>query len=302
MARSFRLILLTASALLSLSVAADEDPGKSKAPEVDNLSTDKEPLASKDPSASKELSADKEPSANKESAVNEKQNEVAMRLTVIDPYAEVRTGPGRGYPVFYAIEQGETIDVITRRPGWYEIRAARGYTGWTSTTELSRTMQASGAPADLPTVSYGDYLKQTWRAGIKSGGFTSGEFDGADTFSATAGYKFYSWLGVELELGKVYGNDIRGTYYGANAFVEPFSQWRLSPFLSFGAGSMDIDSQPKLVPLNIDSSSYETYSVGSNYYLGRNFVVQGSYRWYMVDTDFDTERLESWNIGFSAFF
>lgn len=225
-----------------------------------------------------------------------------MRLEVIDPYAEIRTGPGRGYPVFYAVEQGETIEVLTRRPGWYEVRTQSSQTGWTSTSELSRTMQATGAPADLPSVSYGDYLKRSWRAGFRGGQFIQGELDGADTFSLTGGYKLFSWLELEAELGKIYGNEIRGDYYAFNALVEPLSQWRISPFLSLGAGSMDLDSQPKLVPLEIDSSDFETYSAGANYYVGRNFVVQAAYRWYAVDTDLGTERLEAWNVGFSAFF
>lgn len=234
--------------------------------------------------------------------IEEQVQDNSLQLTVIDPYAEVRTGPGRGYPVFYAIEQGETIEVLTQRPGWFEIRTSRGQTGWTSTAELSRTMQASGEPADLPSVSYGDYLQSSWRAGMKAGQFVSGELDGADTFSALAGYRVLSWLGVELELGKVYGNDIRGSFYGLNALVEPFSQWRLSPFVSLGFGSMDIDSQPKLVPLNIEESDYETYSLGGHYYIGRNFLIKADYRWFTVDTDIDTERVEAWNIGFNAFF
>lgn len=226
----------------------------------------------------------------------------AMHLTVIDPYAEVRTGPGRGYPVFYAVEQGETIDVITRRPGWYEIKTADGKRGWTSTAELSRTMQASGEPADLPSVSYGDYLQRSWRAGLRAGRFSDGELNGSDTFSATAGYKVFSWLGAEVELGKIFGSDVRGRYYGLNVLVEPMSRWRLSPFVAIGLGSMNIDSQPKLVPLNIDQSDFSTYSAGVHYYLGRNFLIQGVYRWYDVDTDSKTERLQAWNIGFSAFF
>lgn len=229
-------------------------------------------------------------------------NKPVMRLTVIDPYAEVRTGPGRGYPVFYAIEEGETIEVITRRPGWFEVRAASGQTGWTSTAELSRTMQASGEPADLPTVSYGDYLSRSWRAGLKSGQFIQGELDGADMFSATAGYRILSWLGTELEFGKVFGNDIRGRFYGLNLMAEPFTQWRYSPFVSYGVGTLTIDSQPKLVPLNIEESDFNTYSLGLNYYIGRNFLVKGVYRWYSVDTDTNTERVEAWNIGFNAFF
>lgn len=243
--------------------------------------------------------------ANEDSGSNDgtaTESAVVLRLTVIDPYAEVRTGPGRGYPVFYAIEQGETVEVITRRPGWYEVRAENGSTGWTSTGELARTMQASGAPADLPSVSYGDYLQTSWRAGLRAGGFADGELDGADTFSGTVGYKLYGWLGVEVELGKVYGSDVRGSYYGLNALIEPWSHWRLSPFVSLGTGTMDIDSQPKLVPLNIEDSDFNTYSVGSHYYLGRNFVINLAYRAYTVDTDINTERLKAWNIGFSAFF
>jgi len=225
-----------------------------------------------------------------------------MRLTVIDPYAEVRTGPGRGYPVFYAIEQGEIIEVITRRPGWFEVRAGNGQTGWTSTAELSRTMQASGEPADLPSVSYGDYLTRSWRAGLKTGQFINGELDGVDMFSATAGYRALSWLGVELELGNVFGNDVRGRFYGLNVLAEPFTRWRFSPFVTYGIGELSVDSQPKLVPLNIEESSFDTYSMGVNYYIGRNFLIKGSYRWFTVDTDIETERVEAWNIGFNAFF
>jgi hypothetical protein len=230
------------------------------------------------------------------------QDVEATKLVVIDPYAELRTGPGSGYPVFYAVEQGETIEILTQRPGWYEVQAAAGRTGWTSTAELGRTMQASGVPADLPSTGFGDYLQRSWEVGLEAGRFTSGELDGADTFSATAGYKLFSWLDLELELGKFFGTDVRGRYYGLNALLEPFSESRLSPFLSLGAGSMDIDSQPKLAPLSIDSSDYQSYSLGSNYYLGRNFVVQGSYRWFRVDTDAGTERLGAWSIGFNAFF
>ncbi|MGQ9427018.1 SH3 domain-containing protein [Gilvimarinus sp. F26214L] len=247
-------------------------------------------------------STEPEPARSAEVRENGEADENIMRLLVIDPYAEMRTGPGRGYPVFYAVEQGESIEVITRRPGWFEIRSQNGQRGWTTTAELSRTMQASGEPADLPSVSYGDYLARSWRAGLKSGRFTGGELDDSDTFSATAGYRLYSWLGLELELGKVFGSDTRGQFYGFNAFIEPFSHWPVSPFVTAGLGTIDIDSQPKLVPLDIDSSDYETYSFGGHYYLGRNFVVQGSYRWFRVDVEDSTERLESWSVGFSAFF
>lgn len=242
------------------------------------------------------------PTAAAEPSGSAERASPALRLIVIDPYAELRTGPGSGYPVFYAVEQGESVDILAQRPGWYELRTQAGRIGWTSTAELARTMQASGVPADLPTVSFGDYLRRSWELGMEAGRFTSGELDGADMFSATAGYKLFSWLDLELELGKILGSEVRGRHYGLNAVIEPFSESALSPFLSLGTGRMDVDSQPKLVPLSIDTSNYQSYSLGSNYYLGRNFVVQGRYRWFRVDTDAGTERLGAWSIGFDAFF
>lgn len=226
----------------------------------------------------------------------------AVRLEVIDPYAEIRTGPGRGYPIFYVVEQGESIEVLARRPGWYEVKAQNGRIGWTSSAEISRTLQETGEPADLPEVGYGDYLKNSVRVGFTAGSFVDGELKGAETFSATLGYRPLSWLVVEAEYGKFYESDIRGDFYGANILLEPFSKWVVSPVLLIGTGVMSIDTQPELVQVDIDDSNFNNYGLGVNYYLGRNFVVRAEYRSYTVSTEQEDERLGAWKIGFNSFF
>ena len=236
------------------------------------------------------------------SALSFAKDKAILRLQVIDPYADVHSGPGRGYPVLHAIEEGEYIDVLTRRPGWYEVRTQNGRVGWVTTDKISRTIQVSGEPADLPTVSFGDYLKNTWRVGYSAGVFSSGELESSDFWSASVGYRAISWLGVESEYGKVYGEDIRGDYYGVNVLVEPISKWRLSPFLLLGLGNIKIDSQPKLVPLNLQSSDYQNYGIGTNFYLGRNFLIKLEYRSYIVSTDDDDAGLGAWRLGFNTFF
>jgi len=241
-------------------------------------------------------------SAFAEDAPAEKPVVAPMRLEVIDPYIEVHTGPGRGYPIFYVIEQGESVDVLKRRAGWYEVRSHNGKTGWAASAQISRTLQATGEPADLPSVSFGDYLKNRWRIGFTSGEMFSGELDGADLFSATASYRFYSWLGTEIEIGKIFNSGVEGDFYNANILVEPFSRWRLSPELLLGRGVMSLDSQPELTPLDMDDSDFTNYGLGLNYYLGRNFVIRGEYRRYSASTDDDKVKLESWKIGFNTFF
>ena len=58
-----------------------------------------------------------------EAASSNSEAETVFTLQVIDPFVELHTGPGRGYPVFHVVEQGESIAVLTRRPDWYEVDA-----------------------------------------------------------------------------------------------------------------------------------------------------------------------------------
>lgn len=231
-----------------------------------------------------------------------KQEKPALTLEVIDPYVEVHSGPGRGYPIFHVIEQGETVKVLTRRPDWYEVAAKGGRVGWVKASQIARTLQPTGEPVDLPSVSYGDYLKNSWRLGYSVGPFNSGELEKADVFNANAGYRPLSWLSFDFEFGSLYGTDVRGDLYNLNAVVEPFSQWKASPVLILGSGSIKIKSQPKLTPLEFDKTSFQVYGIGLHYYIGRSFVIRGEYRHYIISADLSDEELGSWKLGFNTFF
>src|SRR5690606_6951478 len=136
--------------------------------------------------------------------------------------------------------------VMTRRPGWYEVRTQDGKTGWTTAAQISRTIQTTGEPADLPTVSYGDYLKNSWRAGFNTGQFSSGELQRSELFSATIGYRPLGRRGVAVEAGKIFGTDIKGDLYFATLVLDPFSDWRISPTVLIDGGVIKTDCQPRL--------------------------------------------------------
>ena len=38
-----------------------------------------------------------------------------LQLFVTEPYLELHTGPGRGYPVFHAVPREQSVDVLFRR-------------------------------------------------------------------------------------------------------------------------------------------------------------------------------------------
>lgn len=227
-------------------------------------------------------------------------------LMVNDAYADLHTGPGRGFPIFYVVEQGERIEVLTRRPDWYEVKTESGKIGWAKADAISRTLEPTGMPVDLPNVSYGDYLSGSWVVGFSAGQFTDGELTGANNFSLNAGYKFTSWLGLEAEFGKTYKSNLSGDFYGANLLIEPFSQWPVSPYFIAGGGVLESDAQAEQV-LSGRDADYFNYGLGASYYLGRNFVIRGEYRGWDAsvdsqDNDQQTVKLQEWKIGFSTFF
>lgn len=225
------------------------------------------------------------------------QPERIVRLEVVEPYIDMHTGPGRGYPVFHVVEQGEELEILKRKTNWYKVRSADGKTGWTRAAQLARTLKPTGVPVDLPEVGHGDYLASSWRVG-----FTAGQLESADSFSVTAGYRLISWAGVEVEAGKIFGRSVTSDYYGANLIVEPMPHWVATPFISVGAGEFSFDVRQKVLVDDVGSADYTSFGAGVNYYIGRNFMMRGEYRWYSISTDDDRVDLNAWRIGLNTFF
>lgn len=226
-------------------------------------------------------------------------------LEVIDPYLEMRSGPGRGYPVFYVIEEGEQVQVLVRQPGWYEVRSVNGKQGWVAQSQIARTMQASGEPADLPTISYGDYLKRGWQVGFAIGQANNDTIGNNDNIKANFGYRPLSWLVVEAESGKYFNDVFKGDYNNLNVVFEPFSRNRWSPAVLVGTGVMSFETQPE-APVTeldgLDDANYVNYGLRLNYYIGRNFLVNLEYKYFDVDVESLSKEMEAWYIGFNTFF
>lgn len=242
------------------------------------------------------------PSDERSSKMSHTSAERHPGFEVIDPYVEMHTGPGRGYPIFYVIEQGEKINIIKRRPDWYEVSTKGNRRGWVKAAQIARTLQPTGEPVDLPSVSYGDYLKNSWRLGFSVGPFSDGSFDEVDSFITNAGYRPLTWLGFDLEYGFYYGDEIRGNLYNLNAVIEPFSRWKASPVLLLGRGKLIVDQQPLEVANEIDDSDFNMMGLGLHYYIGRSFVIRGEYRNLTITTEQKDERVSTWQIGFITFF
>lgn len=221
-----------------------------------------------------------------------------VSVKIADAYIEMRTGPGRGYPIFYIAQRGETVAVLKQRTDWYKVRNARGKEGWVALEQMGRTLLADGEPLPVAYPDFAAYTKRRWE-----GGLMYGSFENTDVVGIYAGYHFTRNISVEIEAGEYFGDFSNGRIATVNLGLEPFPEWRLAPFVTLGTGRIFVEPKATLVNTKDRSDDVVDAGIGVRYYLSRRFLVRAQYKNYVVLTDRDTnQNAEEWKIGISTFF
>ena len=219
-------------------------------------------------------------------------------VAVADPYLEMHTGPGRGYPIFHVVDRGESVDIIMQRTDWYLIRAQNGKEGWVDREQMERTLQPDGDQVSFARADQEDFTYATWETGL-----LSGDFGGSNIISLYGGYSLNPYVSVELWASRILGNASNGWMASANIVHEAWPEWRVSPFFTLGAGA--IHTQPKTTIVESEDRTDQIGHVGAGFriYATRRFLLRAEYKSYVVFTSRDeNEEIEEWKVGFAFFF
>jgi hypothetical protein len=225
-----------------------------------------------------------------------------LAVKVVEPFIELHTGPGRGYPVFYIAERGATVEALKKRTDWIKVRINTGTPrekeGWVSIEQMAKTLGPDGEPLALAYPDFDAYQQRRWE-----GGLMTGSFGGADIVSAYGAYHFTRNISAEVEASQYFGSFSNGKVATGSLVMQPFPQWRISPFVTLGGGIVYTEPKATLVQTKDRSDGLIGAGVGVNYYLTRRFLLRAQYKNYVVLTDQETnQNVEEWKIGFSAFF
>ncbi len=221
-----------------------------------------------------------------------------MAVQVVDPYIELHTGPGRGYPVFHVEEKGARIEVIKRRTDWFKVRTARGKEGWVKRSQMERTLSLSGEATQFEDVTIAAFARHRWEFGA-----LGGDFEGAKVMSVLGGFAFTPYLYAELGVSKVLADFSDSNMATLGLASHPFPAWRFSPFFTIGTGVIQTDPKATLVQEKdrVDQVAY--VGAGLRVYLTRRFVFRAQYKNYVIfqSTD-DNQEIDEWKAGFAVFF
>ena len=220
------------------------------------------------------------------------------QVQITDPYIELHTGPGRGYPVFFVAERNEKIEILLRHTDWYKVRTDSGQEGWVNRTQLETTLTAAGTAKVFRDVLVDDYLRRRLEMGA-----AWGLFDSEPMVKIWGGYRFADALSIEVTIGQVQGTFAGTELWNVNLNVEPWSDRRFSPFFGVGLGRFHNIPNLSLVNAVETTANLANAAVGLRYYIADRFVARLDYSIYSAYTsDLSSTEYRAATLGLAFFF
>lgn len=225
-------------------------------------------------------------------------DEAAERVQVTDPYIELRTGPGRGYPIHHVAARDEWIEIMLRHTDWFKVRTAGGKVGWVQRQQLETTLTEAGGKKTFRDVALDDYLLRRVELGAAWGRFKS-----EPMLKLWTAYRLSETLSVEATLGQVQGLFSGTDFWHVNLVTEPWSDQRLSPFFGVGLGRFKNFPNLSLVGAQPSNVNLANAALGVRYHLSDRFVLRADYTLYTAFlTDSRTGEYRAVTAGLSFFF
>lgn len=228
--------------------------------------------------------------------------QVTERVQVADPFLEMRTGPGRGFPVHHVAARGERVTIELRATDWYKVRTdsdtGNAKVGWVHRRQLEATLTEAGVPKIFRDTALDDYLVRRAQLGAAVGRFKS-----EPMLKLWGSYRLSDTLGLEATIGQVQGTFSGTDFWHVNLTSEPWSDQRLSPFLAIGVGRLDNFPNQTLVGATDTNANLANAMVGVRWYLTERFVLRADWALYTAFvSDQRSQEFRAVTAGISFFF
>lgn len=229
-------------------------------------------------------------------------DEPLEQVIVADPYIDVHTGHGDGYPIFHVIERGEAIEIIMRHTSWFKIKNKDGIVGWAALEQMRLTLSPdSGEQIELKTFTHENYVERRWEVGL-----LGGKFSRAEALTVYASYLFNKGLAAELSGTQILGNISSSELYKLGIAMQPFPELKYSPYISLGVGGIKTTAKSTLVQPIDDSNQFSNFGLGIRTYLSKRIILRLEYSNYVIfsasNTNDSNEDIKEWKAGFAVFF
>ncbi len=231
-------------------------------------------------------------------------DEQPIEVQVADPYIELHTGAGEGYPVFHVEEKDAWIEILKRKTDWFKVRTESGKEGWVAREQLERTLTPAGEHTDITDATKKQFAFHRWELGAMGG-----DFEGGEVITVYGGFFFTPNLSAEISASKLFFDNSDADMADVSLLIHPFPSWRLSPFFTIGTGVIDNDPNSTLVQEKDQTDQLAHVGAGLRVYLARRFIFRAQYKHYVIFESTDdrpgrdnNQEIDEWKAGFAFFF
>ncbi len=221
-------------------------------------------------------------------------------VQIADPFIELRTGAGRGYPIFSVVKRGETITILKRKTDWFKVRTPSNQEGWVDLHQLQQTLNPNGEKTQFTEVAVSDYLQYRWIMGV-----SGGDYGGAREISLYGGRRLAEHLSAEVTLAQALGSYSSNLSLKAALLAHPFSQWRYSPFFALATGVVRTNPRTTLVQTSNHTDQFASVGIGLQAYVTRRFVFRIEFNdnvaFSATNANDSNEEIHEWKVGFAVF-
>jgi len=220
------------------------------------------------------------------------------RVRVVDAFLDLRTGPGRGYPVTQVAERNEWVVIELRHTDWFKVRTARGQVGWVSRAQMAGTVTEDGVPFELADPTLQDYLNRRFEFG---GGYGASPTTGVTRL--WAGWRFSDTLSLDVGVTDVQYTTSTTGIWTAGLLTEPWSDQRLSPFMGVAVGRFQYKPNRSLVNAEVIDGNLGLFTLGLRYHLGSRVALRVEYLRYAVYvSELESRNYQAGTVGLSIHF
>ena len=219
-------------------------------------------------------------------------------VEIAEPFIEMHTGPGRGYPVFHVVEKGDKISVIKKRTEWYKVKAHREKVGWVHEDQLQKTLNPNGTAFEINKPDQSGFADRDFEAGM-----LAGDFGGATVMTLYGGWSWTENISTELAFSQALGNVSDIQFANLNIMHQPFPDWRFSPYMKIGTGVIKVNPNATIIQPEDRQDEMVHAGIGMRIYVSRQFFLRAEYNSHTILTSRnDNDEIEEWKLGFSVYF
>lgn|GEM_PF-1563632 len=225
-------------------------------------------------------------------------SELRRTVYVIEPFANMRTGPGRAYPIRHVLEQNEKAIILKKRTNWLKVKTRKDHVGWVRASQFQASFSEQGQ-----AIEFQQPVKQAFLDRKIEVGLLGGTLDSASSLTYFASYHFTPNISGEIQLAESFGNFSTRKVISARLTHQMYPSWIVSPMFSLGAGIVKTSPDANLAQSQDREDNMLSVGAGFITKISRRFFVRIEYENNVVLTTRETnEEVEQWKAGFGVYF